>query len=471
MHLQKNNFFKHIDFIICDFLSMEIAFIMAYYIRHGNFKLLDESSYRSVMLMLIIANIVSCILFNTMQDVLKRSKQLDFYATLKQVAFTIAFTVFFIFLTKISDDISRNTIILFPFIYLIITYIVRLVYKNILIKKFKRKPERLVVIIATKDNATKIIKRINKFQNDILIKGVVILDKENYNTKTISNVPVVATYEDCIKYLQKVFVDEVFISSGNVDASDIMQKISLMGIVMHIELPEIDEFVGNSNKLYVENIADITVLTNSLSTINPLQYIAKRIVDICFGIIGTIITLFLAVIIGPIIKIKSKGPIFFVQDRVGRNGKVFKMIKFRSMIVDAEEQKAALKEQNENKDGMMFKMKNDPRVIPGIGEFIRKTSIDEFPQFINVLKGEMSVVGTRPPTIDEWEKYDLHHRARLVIKPGITGLWQVSGRSNIKNFEDVVKLDTLYIKTFSLWLDFSIIFKTIKVVLFREGAR
>ena len=147
------------------------------------------------------------------------------------------------------------------------------------------------------------------------------------------------------------------------------------------------------------------------------------------------------------------------------------MLKFRSMIVDADELKNTLKRQNENKDDFMFKMENDPRVIPGIGEFIRKTSIDEFPQFINVLIGDMSVVGTRPPTIDEWEKYELHHRARLAIKPGITGLWQVNGRSNINSFEDVVKLDTEYIKTFSLWQDFAIILKTIKVVLSKEGAK
>ena len=224
-------------------------------------------------------------------------------------------------------------------------------------------------------------------------------------------------------------------------------------------------------RLIVENIADTTVVTSTINTINPLQLIIKRLVDIVFGILGTIITFILSIIMGPIIYIKSKGPIFFFQDRVGRNGKVFKMIKFRSMYLDAEDRKKELANQNENKDQMMFKIENDPRIIKGIGEFIRKTSIDEFPQFINVLKGEMSVVGTRPPTLDEWNKYDLHHRARLAIKPGITGLWQVSGRSEIKDFEEVVRLDTEYIKNFSLWKDASIIFKTVKVVFKREGAK
>ena len=138
--------------------------------------------------------------------------------------------------------------------------------------------------------------------------------------------------------------------------------------------------------------------------------------------------------------------------------------------MDAEERKKELMEQNNVKDGMMFKMDNDPRIIKGIGHFIRKTSIDELPQFWNVLKGDMSLIGTRPPTVDEWEKYDLHHRKRMAIKPGITGMWQVSGRSNIKDFEEVVKLDTEYILNWSIGLDLRILAKTVKVVLMGEGA-
>ena len=147
------------------------------------------------------------------------------------------------------------------------------------------------------------------------------------------------------------------------------------------------------------------------------------------------------------------------------------------MYMDAEERKKELMAQNKVKDGMMFKMDYDPRIIgsekgpgKGLGNFIRKTSIDEFPQFINVLKGDMSLIGTRPPTVDEWEKYQLHHRARLAIKPGITGLWQVSGRSSITDFEEVVKLDTKYIREWSLAGDLRILFKTVAVVVKKDGA-
>lgn len=150
--------------------------------------------------------------------------------------------------------------------------------------------------------------------------------------------------------------------------------------------------------------------------------------------------------------------------------------------MDAEERKKELMDQNNVKDGMMFKMDFDPRVIgnkilpdgqkkTGIGDFIRRMSLDEFPQFFNVLKGDMSLVGTRPPTLDEWEKYELRHRARLSIKPGITGLWQVSGRSNIMDFEEVVRLDKQYITEWSMGLDFRILFKTLESVIKRDGAK
>lgn len=141
------------------------------------------------------------------------------------------------------------------------------------------------------------------------------------------------------------------------------------------------------------------------------------------------------------------------------------------MYMDAEERKKELMKQNKVKDGMMFKMDNDPRIIKGIGNFIRKTSIDEFPQFFNVLKGDMSLVGTRPPTVDEWEKYEKHHRVRMAIKPGLTGMWQVSGRSSITDFEEVVALDLKYIREWSIGLDIRILLKTVKIVLTGSGSQ
>jgi lipopolysaccharide/colanic/teichoic acid biosynthesis glycosyltransferase len=206
----------------------------------------------------------------------------------------------------------------------------------------------------------------------------------------------------------------------------------------------------------------------------------KRVIDIIGGLVGSFIAIIIMIIVGPIIKTKSPGPIIFVQERVGKNGKVFKMYKIRSMYMDAEERKAELLSQNKM-DGFMFKMNDDPRIIgsekkgkngepKGIGNFIRKTSLDEFPQFFNVLKGDMSLVGTRPPTIDEWNKYSSQHRKRLSIKPGITGLWQISGRSNITNFDEVVRLDSEYIDNWTFGMDMKILVKTLEKVFKKDGA-
>lgn len=203
--------------------------------------------------------------------------------------------------------------------------------------------------------------------------------------------------------------------------------------------------------------------------------------DIICGALGCILTLVICIFIGPAIYIASPGPIFFSQERVGKNGKKFKMYKFRSMYLDAEERKAELMKDNKLGDGKMFKLDFDPRVIgnkvmpdgshkAGIGEFIRKTSLDEFPQFFNVLKGDMSIVGTRPPLISETNLYEYQHFARLAIKPGITGMWQVSGRSEIIDFDEVVKLDKYYIENWNLGLDIKILIKTVLVVVCKKGA-
>ena len=284
-----------------------------------------------------------------------------------------------------------------------------------------------------------------------------------------------------LEYLCDKWVDEVYISlpENNPDASKLTAEIAEMGIVVHEELSRIEteEWMHQS----IEKMADRTVRTVSMTMATRQQLVLKRAVDILGGIVGCILTAILTLIIGPIIFIHSPGPVFFKQTRVGKNGKKFQMYKFRSMYLDAEERKAELMKENRVADGMMFKLDFDPRIIgckrlpdgtvkKGIGNFIRDWSLDEFPQFFNVLKGDLSLCGTRPPTVDEWEKYELHHRARLAIKPGITGLWQISGRSNITNFEQVVELDKEYIRRWSMGLDFRILFETIKVVLTRDGS-
>ena len=191
--------------------------------------------------------------------------------------------------------------------------------------------------------------------------------------------------------------------------------------------------------------------------------------DIIGGFVGLVLTGIITLFLAPAIKLDSPGPVFFSQTRIGKNGRRFKIYKFRSMYIDAEERLKDLQDQNEM-SGLMFKMENDPRITK-VGAFIRKTSLDEFPQFLNVLKGDMSLVGTRPPTESEFEQYNEHYRRRLSMTPGLTGLWQISGRSDIQDFDEVVKLDLQYIDNWSLTEDIRILLKTVYVVLFGKGAK
>ncbi|HIK18610.1 MAG TPA: sugar transferase [Leptolyngbyaceae cyanobacterium M33_DOE_097] len=194
--------------------------------------------------------------------------------------------------------------------------------------------------------------------------------------------------------------------------------------------------------------------------------IIKRSLDIVGSLVGLAIfaVLFLPVAIA--IKLDSRGPIFYSQVRYGLMGRPFRIYKFRSMVQNADQLKDSVK--NEAK-GLIFKNQDDPRVTR-VGKFLRRTSLDEFPQFWNVLKGDMSLVGTRPPTQDEVAKYEDHHWQRLLVKPGLTGVWQVSGRSTIKDFEDIVRLDLQYQTQWNPFYDVHLIFKTIQVILSKTGA-
>jgi exopolysaccharide biosynthesis polyprenyl glycosylphosphotransferase len=213
---------------------------------------------------------------------------------------------------------------------------------------------------------------------------------------------------------------------------------------------------------------DRPTIVSSTAELDPDQMLFKRIVDIIAGTVGFFGLILSYPLVAVLIRLTSPGPVFFKQVRVGRNGKRFILYKYRTMFADAEQKKKELLSQNELA-GAVFKIKDDPRVTR-FGAFLRKYSLDELPQFINVLRGEMSLVGTRPPTPEEVGHYEKWHHRRISIRPGLTGLWQVSGRNKISNFDEIVKLDLKYIDSWSIWLDCKIIFKTIFVIFQRDTA-
>ena len=279
--------------------------------------------------------------------------------------------------------------------------------------------------------------------------------------------PVAAGRADLYEQLKTRVIDEVFIHLPDYARDQIEELIirfESMGVTVHVNIDYFNNVIAHKT---TESFAGFTVLSYEASTFDYRRLFVKRIIDILGSLVGLAVTAVLTPFIALAIKLDSPGPVFFAQKRVGKNGRYFRLYKFRSMYIDAEERKAELLAQNEM-DGPMFKVEHDPRVTR-VGAFLRKTSLDELPQFFNILIGSMSLVGTRPPTVDEFQQYDLYYRRRLSIKPGLTGLWQVSGRSDITDFREVLKLDLEYIDNWSLASDIRILLMTVWVVIMKKG--
>lgn len=472
---------KHLDFIILDMICLQVAFVLAYMTRHGLGNPYASSIYLNLSIVYAMVDMLVLITNRTMKNVLKRGYYKEIAQTVRHVAIVAAFVVLYMFSVQMGEEYSRIFFYLLSAYYTIISYVVRIWWKKYLLRRKKYEITAAIFFITTTERAERVLQRYR--ENTItgrLIQGLCLLDRD-LTGQMIGDVPVTASSDTVLEYLKDKWVDEVFLSLPQTypHPAGLISAIADMGIVVHVEMEQLD--IENWQHQTIQKIAGTTVRTVSMTMATPVQAMLKRMLDILGGIVGCLITVVLTVIIGPIIYINSPGPIFFVQTRVGKNGKKFRMYKFRSMYMDAEARKAELMAQNRVQGGLMFKLEYDPRIIgceklpdgtvkKGIGNFIRDWSLDEFPQFFNVLKGDLSLCGTRPPTVDEWEKYELHHRARLAIKPGITGLWQVSGRSSITDFEQVVELDKKYIREWSMGMDFRILLQTVKAVLNKNGS-
>ena len=470
---------KHFDFMVVDEISLQLAFILAALIRNRVWAY-SSPLYRTMAFTLVLVDAVVLVLNNSMHDVLKRGYYIETVETFKHCFYVFALANIYMFATQTGDAYSRIVLFLTFLFHFLIGYSTRLLWK-IFVKKhgISKEKRRRMLVVATPDSVEEILHRLsNDEPAGYKITGVVLTEKSD--RQTIGGVPVVAELEDAADYIVREWVDSVYIDAPLSDKRIIklMDDCTTMAVPTHYHVPYMSR---NGVKRFSEKIGGMTVLTTSINYATPAQVLLKRCFDIIAGLVGSLIALLIMAIVGPIIKKQSPGPILFAQVRVGQNGKRFKMYKIRSMYMDAEERKKDLMDQNRVKDGMMFKLDWDPRIIgneilpdgtrkTGIGDFIRHTSLDEFPQFFNVFRGDMSVVGTRPPTLDEYRRYQYHHRARMAIKPGVTGMWQVNGRSEITDFEEVVRLDTEYITNWSIGLDIKILFKTIGVIFTHKGA-
>lgn len=470
---------KHIDFMLVDSACLYLSYMVAFWLKHPGVSPYEVEIYRNMSIIIVLLATVVGLFFGNFQGILRRGILTEVSKTLKQAILVILLSSFYLVITHTGDAYSRQTLLLTGGFYFLLSCLGRLVWKEILKERTNSEfTAESLIIVTTHELVTRVTENI---QNDnyqgFRVTGLAIIDHDMIGEE-IAGVPVVANKDNIVDYVCRGWVDEVFINipSTDVTGEELIRQFAEMGITVHLRLTHASEM--NPKRQFVERIGKYTVLTTTVNATRLRDMIAKRTIDILSGIVGSVITLMLFVVIGPIIYAKSPGPIFFSQDRVGKNGRIFKVYKFRSMYLDAEERKKDLMDQNKMSDGMMFKVDWDTRIIgsekgpdKGLGNFIRKYSLDEWPQFFNILKGDMSLIGTRPPTTDEWEKYEMHHRARLATKPGLTGMWQVSGRSSITDFEEVVKLDMKYITEWTLGLDIKILLKTVWVVLRSDGAQ
>lgn len=468
------------DFMLQELICFQIAFCAAYMIRHGFMNPYASLLYRNTALVGMLIQVFIIISLNVYKDILWRGYYTEFISTVKTVLIVMLLLVFYMFLIQQGSVFSRVVLVGTAGYYCILSYVMRCLRKIYLrdVKKVKGS-QKTLIIVTTRDAASDAIKQIQqKNIGEFIIKGIIYLDCEESTEKEVGGIPIVAASSGAVEYICRNWVDELFmiVPSLNGAYRKFLDCMTDMNMVVHICVGLESDFP--MRKRTIEQFGEYMVVTVSSSVLSDREAFIKRLMDITGGFIGCILSALITLVIGPIIYIKSPGPIFFSQERVGRNGKTFRMYKFRSMYPDAEDRKKELAELNEVEDGYMFKIENDPRIIgsekgpgKGIGNFIRKTSLDEFPQFFNVLKGDMSLVGTRPPTLDEWEKYEPYHRGRMSVRPGITGMWQVNGRSDVMDFEKVVNLDRRYIAEWTVGLDIKILLKTVLMVIKGEGAK
>ena len=485
---------QHTDFMLldnlCAFFSLLIAFLI---VEKGG--VLVSRFFWQMVLEVTLANLIVMIILDTYHSVLHHTPWDEMVRLLSQTGYLVLILLVFQLLNQTAEtDLTKIALYAIP-LYILTCYIMRQTYKSFLKKKHHIRNRHSMLIALEASQIPTVIPRILRSNYGAYrFTGLAIMGTDPSEEEArqalrslrdqypeVETIPIVATSDTLEQYLTNNWVDEVYLDvPPKADLPvELINNLMCMGITIHTALTNLDDI--ESRHKNVEWICGHLTITTSLGYITGRDVFVKRVMDIIGGLVGSLITLILTPPLGLAIWLSDPGPIFFKQTRIGENGKKFQMYKFRSMYMDAEARKKEIVQESGQEDQLMFKLEHDPRIIgqkqlpdgrwkKGVGGWIRDLSLDEFPQFFNVLKGDMSLVGTRPPTVDEWHRYEPFHRARMSTKPGITGLWQVSGRSKIRDFDTVVRLDREYIENWSLKQDIYILFKTVWVVITRKGA-
>ena len=457
-----------------DGLVIALSLLLAGMMRHQNVEaVFNYENYGSILALLLVEHVTMFYYLRIHEGFFDRDRYQEASAVVKYNAVLVAGAVIFAYCTKTVYFNSRLVFGYFFVLNSVLTFAAHIAFRNSgTILRWSHKNGRSLLVVTTTERLPEIAKRFTRSkETSWKIAGVLLVGDQTMpeNWKSLHQIP-----DDDDSYLEfatRNVVDEVFISLDSIlNREKFLKEMILtfekMGIAVNLNLDMFDLGLGGKKRLY--NLEQYQVIAFATRLFDYRMVFIKRIIDIVGSIVGILITLVVGIFLAPVLLLESPGPLIFKQKRVGVNGRIFDFYKFRSMYVDAEERKKELMDQNEM-NGLMFKMENDPRITK-VGAFIRRTSIDELPQFFNVLKGDMSLVGTRPPTVDEYQQYNFYQKRRISFRPGITGLWQISGRSDIKDFDEVVKLDLEYIDNWSLLLDIKILIKTVLIVLGRKGA-
>jgi exopolysaccharide biosynthesis polyprenyl glycosylphosphotransferase len=365
-----------------------------------------------------------------------------------------------------AEDIPRRVVMLALILVTVSLCVRRLIYRTLMYRRFERGQDtRNVLIVGTGAEAHALRHHLESIRHlGYTFKG--FIEFPGASSQMISSSgDVVGTFDSLFQHARKQFVDEIFFTTpcerGIVQ--EVLEKSRMHGVDLRVVPDMYDGLAWNSP---IEYIGQFPTIPLHRGQVPELGFMLKRVLDVLFsGILLLFLSPFL-IILAIAIKLESRGPVFYASERIGKKGRVFRCYKFRTMVRDAEKRRAEVMHMNE-RDGVLFKITNDPR-ITRIGRILRKYSLDELPQFINVLRGDMSVVGPRPPIASEVMEYKLGHLRRLDVTPGITGLWQVQGRQD-PSFDSYVSLDVTYIESWNIWLDLKIIIRTVGVVFSGTG--
>lgn len=437
--------------------------------------LIDIPNYSTLAFLIIIIWYTCFSLFNVYASYRSQTFSKIFWTMVKAVFTGMLFLGFCMYLLKITD-VSRIMMGIFFLLNISLLALSRAVTYWML-AKFRKSGYhfRNLLIIGTRDRAIEIIEAIgNRLESGYRVLGCLDIDPMIVGKVVKNDIRVIDTVDSLEKVLRTQVVDQVLFSLPLKRIEEVERYLLLaeeMGVPIRI-FPDWQvqktEYKPKISTFRFEAFLGIPTLALTTAPDRHSAFFIKSIFDRGFAAFALAFFSPLFLIISIAVKLSSKGPVFFRQVRIGRNGRSFLFYKFRTMVYDAAAKQDELKKLNES-DGPVFKIKRDPRIIPFIGSLLRKTGLDELPQLNNVLKGEMSLVGPRPPMPDEVKKYDVWQRRRLSMKPGLTCLWQIRPDRNDIDFEKWMKLDLEYIDNWSLWLDFRILFRTVWVMIGAKG--